>query len=487
MSNSVIRYWGRKPYVLAQDYISKYSKRGEIVADIFGGSGVFVSTALDLGRRALYVDLNPFAELIARSLIEGCDLDEYQRAVQVILSRKVVPVKIRGKRVNISARKLFSIKCVCGREAEAKFVSFTRAYRSLSILPQLNGTKYKIAKMIQKKGEVTHNELYKLNKDMSTQSLSNVIKWLVRQGVVKEREVPLYAKLVKPCKCGRIQVKFKNENIWVIKGPIKPLYWYPKNELKYRNGKSFLKRRDASRVDEFFMDRSLALLSTLWHDVSSIKTEENVRRCLYLTFMATLIRSSKMCRASGGTWPINSYWIPRNFIIKNPYIMFQNAAASVIDSLKNKRRFKSGSLEDVVHGKADVGFLVADSTKIKLPKSSLDYVIIDPPHTDEVQFFELSMFYTSWLKQEPQFENELIVNPKQGKTLESYLKMLEEVSKNIYHALKPGKYFTVILHEEDQTILKSCVKAISSANFKLVKNDQKGDYNILTFKKGKRS
>jgi len=61
--------------------------------------------------------------------------------------------------------------------------------------------------------------------------------------------------------------------------------------------------------------------------------------------------------------------------------------------------------------------------------------------------------------------------------------MLEEVSKNIHHALKPGKYFTVILHEEDQTILKSCVKAISSANFKLVKNDQKGDYNIYTFKK----
>jgi hypothetical protein len=482
--NSIIRYWGKKNHELAQQYINQYSKPGEIVADTFGGSGVFIQTALELGRRALYIDLNPFAELIAHSLIEGCDLDKYRQAVQTILSRKVIPVKIGGKRVNVKARKLFYVKCMCGRSVEVNFVLFTRIYRiSSDNFSQLKGTKYKIARIIQKKGQITHDELRRVNKDITTQSLSSAIKWLVRQGIVEERETPLYAKLVKPCKCGCTEIEFKNKNIWVLKGPIEPLYWYPKNELKYKNGKSFLKKRDVSYVNEFFIDRSLALLSAIWHDICSIKDEESVKRCLCLTFMASLARSSKMCRTSGGTWPINSYWIPRNFIVKNPYVVFENAANHLINFLKNKRKFSCGNLDDVINNNADVTFLIEDSTKKNLPKSSLDYVIIDPPHTDEVQFFELSLLYTSWLKKKLKFENELIINSKQGKFLEDYLKMLKEAAKRIHHALKPSKYFTVILHEEDQTILKSCVQAITSVGFKLINNDMNGDYSIYTFKK----
>ncbi|MCC6018957.1 MAG: hypothetical protein LM601_07995 [Candidatus Verstraetearchaeota archaeon] len=484
--NLIIRYWGRKPRELAQYYIEKYSKHGEIVADLFGGSGVFVQTALELGRRALYVDLNPFAELIAHSLMEGCDLDEYKQAVQTILSRKIVPIKIKGKKVNIEARKLFYVKCICGRETEAKLINFTRIYRSATnAFIQLNDKKYEIFKIIQEKGAITHDELCKLNKDTSTRSLSNAVKWLIRQGIIKENEMPIYAKLVKPCECGRTEIEFSsnNGNIWVIEGPIEPFYWYPKNELKYKDGKPFLKKRDVSHVHEFFIDRSLAILSTFWHDILKIKTKKDVKRCLQLTFMATLIRSSKMCRMSGGTWPINSYWIPRKFIIKNPYVVFENAANQIIKFLKNRRKFNPGSLKDLMNGKVDVTFLIADSRKVRLPKSSVDYVIIDPPHMDDAQFLELSMFYTSWLKRELCFKDELVVNLNQGKTLEKYFEMLNEVARNIYHMLKPNRYLTVILHEENKEILDSCVKAISDANFELVENNQKDNYSIYTFKK----
>lgn len=481
---NLIRYWGRKPRGLAQQYISQYSKPGEIVADIFGGSGVFVEVALELGRRAIYIDLNPFAELIAHSLIEGCDLSEYQQAIQTILSRKALPVKIKEKQVNIRTRKLFYVKCVCGRNVEASLVTFTRIYQiSSNNFSQLKGTKYKIAKIIQKEGQINHDKLCKLNKDITTQSLSSAIKWLVRQGMVKEREVPLNAKLVKPCRCGRTEIKFQNSNIWTIKGPIEPLYWYPKDELRYKNGEHFLKRRDVSSINEFFMDRSLALLSAIWHDICLIKAKESVKRCLCLTFMAILARSSKMCRNSGGTWPINSYWIPRNFVVKNPYIVFENAANHMISFLRNKRKFNCGDFSDVMRNKANIAFKLADSTKVSLPKNSLDYVIIDPPHTDEAQFFELSLLYTSWMKKRLPFENELIVNPKQGKTLDVYMRMLKEAVKRIHYALKPNKCFTIILHEEDPSILKACTRIVCSVGFELLKNDQESNYTVYTFRR----
>lgn len=87
----------------------------------------------------------------------------------------------------------------------------------------------------------------------------------------------------------------------------------------------------------------------------------------------------------------------------------------MINFLRNKKKFNCGDFSDIMYNGADVAFKVADSTKVSLPKNYLDYVIIDPPHTDEAQFFELSLLYTSWMKKELQFENELIINPKQEK------------------------------------------------------------------------
>ncbi len=82
-----------------------------------------------------------------------------------------------------------------------------------------------------------------------------------------------------------------------------------------------------------------------------------------------------------------------------------------------------------------------------------------------------------------EFCGELIINAKKGKTLDTYIKMLKEAAKRIHHALKPGKYFTVILHEEDRSILKNIVKAINNVGFRPIKNDQIGDYNVYTFEK----
>jgi 16S rRNA G966 N2-methylase RsmD len=484
MRNQIIRYWGRKSYELAYKYINCYSKPGEIVADIFGGSGIFVETALRLERRAVYVDLNPFAELIAHSLIIGCNISKYQQAVQNILERKNIQVKVKGKRTTLEPRKLFYIRCTCNRNVEAKSIIFTRVYcDKFTNFTKLHGIRNEIFQTIREKGQITHEELQRIHKNISTRSLSYIIKQLVKQGTISEKEIPITAYLLKPCKCGREKVNFKDENIWTIKSPIESYYWYPKASLEYESGKAFLKRRDVSRINEFFLDRSLALLSAIWNDICLYKIDNNTKRCLKLTFMATLVRSSKMCRKSGGTWPVNSYWIPRNFVIRNPYIVFRKVANQMINFHKSKRKLKCGKLKDVLTGYADVAFLLTDSTRLKMPKNSIDYIIIDPPHTDEAQFFELSLFYTSWLKKRLSFKNELIVNPKQQKTLDTYMQMLKEAAKSIYHILKPNKYFTVILHEENRSILKTTIKTISSVGFKLFKNDKEGEYSIYTFQK----
>ncbi|MEM4545127.1 MAG: DNA methyltransferase [Nitrososphaerota archaeon] len=481
--SQLVRYWGRKPVELARRFIEEFSSEGDVVLDTFGGSGVFIRTALELQRRAVYIDLNPFAVLIARSSIVGCDSEQLKKAAQQILSRDTVPIKVMDKIEYIPRVKIFSIRCLCGRAVEAKYLVFTRAYRANhKINPNIMGLRKEIYLFIANKGEITHEELLKHFVGRSTRSISYAVKWLVKNNFVNEDERPEEVYYRVPCKCGKLSRKLAREP-WVIKGPIHPVYWYPKNKLYYREKVPFLKKRDSNSVDGFFLDRSLALLSAIWKDIQTLRVRRDVKCCLQLAFMATLARSSKMCRSYGGTWPVNSYWIPRKYVVKNPYAVFQSAIIQISNTLLRQRTITCGEVNDVIQGKADVSFVLADSTNLKLPAESFDYVIVDPPHTDEAQFFELSFFYTAWLRKKLDFENEIVINPNQQKDLDYYLLAIKKASEKIYHSLKRGRYYTIILHEEDQRILEACMKVILTAGFIIVRSDEIGDYRIYTFRK----
>lgn len=118
-----------------------------------------------------------------------------------------------------------------------------------------------------------------------------------------------------------------------------------------------------------------------------------------------------------------------------------------------------------------------------MPKNSVDYVIVDPPHSDEAQFFELSLFYTAWLRKRLNFKQELIINKKQGKDVETYLGMLRNASKRVYESLKIGGHYSMILHSLDHEFLDSCANAVKGAGFGPIEEDSIDDYTVYTFRK----
>jgi hypothetical protein len=87
------------------------------------------------------------------------------------------------------------------------------------------------------------------------------------------------------------------------------------------------------------------------------------------------------------------------------------------------------------------------------------------------------------LRKKPIFKNELTVNPNQGKTLDRYLELLRNAFKQTHEALKPKKYLTVVLHEEDREILEKCIKSVMDVGFDLVKEEETDGFNIFTFQK----
>lgn len=469
-TEAIVRYWGRKPRKLAESYIRRYTKANDVVADYFGGSGVFVKSAVDLGRRAIYVDLNPFAHLVAKSSVQFCDAEKFLQQSESILHA-----------AENKLEKIFFARCKCGNHVDIHSIVYNRRYRRTKKKMHLNGKRRQIYFSIPSGKTIFHDSLVSLHPKLKSQVISSVLRYLIKEKYVKEYEVPIELRYLSECKCGRTKIHLNGSIPWIRNYKI--TRWTPHDKLEYSNGVRFLKKRDVESVNQLFTKRNLTIISEIWHQIQKAPINKILKNSLALAFMATIVTSSKMTREGGGSWPINCYWIPREYVVKNPFIIFKNASRQIYRSLKNREEIDIGQHNDVLRDKAEISFLHTDSTRLALPRNSLNYVIIDPPHTDEAQFFELSVFYTSWLRKKLNFRKELIINEKQGKDFQAYLKMLQSVSLKIHSALKKNGKYTTILHGNNRKILDSCMETICDTGFKLLIREKKNGYTIYTFKK----
>ena len=80
----VARYWGRKPVELIKPLIKDLEG---VVVDPFGGSGSIVYAALELGKKGVYIDLNPYAWLVAHVFIAKADHKKFIEAASHVVDK----------------------------------------------------------------------------------------------------------------------------------------------------------------------------------------------------------------------------------------------------------------------------------------------------------------------------------------------------------------------------------------------------------------
>jgi 16S rRNA G966 N2-methylase RsmD len=77
-----MRYWGRKPLKLIDEIMSDID--GTVI-DPFGGAGTIVLSALRHGNKGVYLDINPYAWLVAFVNIISVDAEEFMRRGEEVL------------------------------------------------------------------------------------------------------------------------------------------------------------------------------------------------------------------------------------------------------------------------------------------------------------------------------------------------------------------------------------------------------------------
>ena len=272
-------------------------------------------------------------------------------------------------------------------------------------------------------------------------------------------------------------------------------YWYPKDELRYPNGREFKEGthiEGVSKIEDLFTHRNLIALSLLYHQIEQVN-DDAIRELLKFRFTSITHLASKMTPVRP-TRPFSSFWAMHRYSVlpismeSNVWLLFQSSIKGRQGLLKGKEEtnktikfFKEAkSSEDLAN---DANILISTQSALnladapaKISKEIVDYVFTDPPYGGSIQYGELSALWLSWLKGEkndPRFEmkfdEEITINDAQKKDFHYYHKMLKASFEQIYDVLKSGRWLTVTFHNTDIKIYNSIIKAVVLAGFDLEK------------------
>ena len=416
------KYWARKPHNVVGEYISSYTELGDIVLDPFAGSGVTAIEALRIGRKAIAFDLNPVATFITRMSTVPVDIDKLTQVFAEIESRC---------RDRINA--LYLTTCpTCGSRVLIAYVILERE-KPIEI-------GYQCDDCISKE-KTTKRFLRKKPDDADFRLLAEI----------DEMPIP---------------------------------YWTPSDVRLAYNGNRFLKAEKSETIGDLFDRRSLISLSILFHEIEGIH-EKEIRDFFKIMFTSNVHNVSKLNPVHkprwkigvhpSTSWIVHSYWVPDLRVECPVWFYFEERFGQIISAKEESNKTipdlkEAKSFDDLKSGaNLMTGTVNALEITNHVPNDSVDYIFTDPPYGGAVQYFELSTLWSSWLKMDMNYSEEITLNTSQKKDFDFYHKMLKACFREMYQVLKPGKYMTVTFHSTDIAVWNSIIKAVVINGFDLQK------------------
>ena len=239
--------------------------------------------------------------------------------------------------------------------------------------------------------------------------------------------------------------------------------WYPTARL-FENTRINVGRDQT--VADLFTPRALVGLSLLLDEINRIP-DENVRNVFRLTFTGTLSQASNLVfvirdrkkrrgdvqRAEVGSWVVG-YWVPEEHFEINVWNCFENRFRRILKGENEIQRLFSSHSDAFL--RKNVSLLNCSATQLPLPDASVDYVFIDPPHTNRILYLEQSLMWNAWLglDRNIDWENEIVVSEakeRKNKNAENYIKLLSAAFSEINRVLKKDRFFSMAFNSLDDT------------------------------------
>ena len=145
---------------------------------------------------------------------------------------------------------------------------------------------------------------------------------------------------------------------------------------------------------------------------------------------------------------------------------FYLPAMSVENNVIHQLEFQLSKLKNLNYdsGNSIVSQQSATSL-VNIPNNSVDYVFIDPPFGANIMYSELNSISESWLKNKTNSKSEAIMNNTQKKALPEYQKLMVDSFLELFRVLKPNRWATVEFHNSRNSVWNAIQEALSVSGF----------------------
>lgn len=416
-------------YPNIQKYIRSYTKPGAIVLDSCAGSGSTGIAALLEGRKALLIDDSPLASNMEYNLLNYVDLklleEEYKKLI-----KDLDPI-ING---------LYSTKLSNGVEGYADVIIASNVYECPDCGNEIILYNNETGKRSEYKCPICGRIINIANKDdkeclIDKRRPVEVTVIALENSTIKKETRQITEEDKKHWQ--RILVEYEDKY-----GDL----WSPNEQIVYNRAYPRIGGWPGFAIDatvsDLFPRNNLIALKILNDYIENQIEDVNVCSFMKFIFLETLFRTSS--RLFTGSGIKNVYHIPPVGKEQNVMTVFKRKYKGIVKA----KAFLQNQLSKK-QTEEDVRIIKGDAKKVAIQDNSIDYAFIDPPYGGMVPYAELNLFYSAWLHEKEDLDNEIMI-PMDYEKKEGYVELwgsyIEEAFGEVFRMLKPGAYFTVVFH-----------------------------------------
>ena len=437
-------YLTKVPIGAIQPFIEAFTAPGELVADLFAGSGMTGLAALKSNRRAHVSDIAELGKHIATGLLINVPGDCVRDAAETVvrMAKKRVGSLYDTRRSSDAAHRemirtiwSFTYKCPnCGEQ-----LAYYEAFLAVGGVPRA----------CEACGEAFSRRSWPRGKD-------------IPMAVVVEGEGgKQVTQTVSDVDRRRIREAGRDQRL----DHLPSLSIDEDREMFSRSG---LGRSGLTETGKFFSSRNAIALLELWQAIENL-SDSKLRKKLKLAFTAILPRASKRYQWSPQR-PLNAqnqtYYIAPVYFEWNVFELFKRKVEAVIRANSS------------LHGEGDL-FAESDSMSVTyeiasadellhLDAESVDYIFTDPPFGSNIFYSDMNLFQEAWLGDVTDRRKEAVVfttGKKKNHSAERYEDLLRSAFSEACRVLKPGRHMSVVFGNSKGSMWGLVQRAIRDAGF----------------------
>lgn len=436
-------YLTKIPVTAIEPFLEAFTKPGDLVLDMYGGSGMTGVAAAMQGRRAEIRDISALGQHVGSNYLNLVEEDVLRAAAKGAIDE---------------ARKqlgdIYATRCAnCDEVATLSRTVWTYIYECQRCRAPVNYYEALKASGWSKKG-------------MKCRSCNVVFSARHSQRIAEEPVLDTIA-----CACSaklRDCEHLDSRHAFSMEGVSYPDVAIAEDRQMFQS--SALKKHGLVTTAAFFSKRNLAALAVLRQAIEEVE-DKSIRSKLLFAFTGVLTRASKRYQ-----WhpkrPLNAanqnYYIAPVFYEWNVYDLFERKIEAALRSDRYIReRMAAAGIPDA----GQVNYVTGSADEIDLPDESVDYVFTDPPFGSNIFYSDMNLFQEVWIGSFTDDSQEAVVdrssNGGKPRTPERYERLITDSLKEAHRVLRTDGWLSLVFSNSNGQMWALLQRAIVNSGLSL--------------------